>query len=82
MSATVHYFDVDSEDLYMPCNAMAHFNKYVILPIASMSHSLALSSTVPNLEFDISHCRAPLVFKSLVRSGYWVPNMVTETLTG
>ena len=23
-----------------------------------------------------------LVFKSPVRSGYWVPNMVTETLTG
>ena len=23
-----------------------------------------------------------VVFKSLVRSGYWVPNMVTETLTG
>ena len=23
-----------------------------------------------------------VVFKSLVRSGYWVPNMVTKTLTG
>ena len=23
-----------------------------------------------------------LVFKSPVKSGYWVPNMVTETLTG
>ena len=26
--------------------------------------------------------RVPLVFKSPVRSGYWVSNMVTETLTG
>ena len=43
--------------------------QFVILPIASMSCSLALSSiapcllalssTVSNLEFDISHCRTP-----------------------
>ena len=24
----VHYFDMDSEDLYMPRNMMAHFNKW------------------------------------------------------
>ena len=28
------------------------------------------------------HTENSLVFKSLVRSGYWVPNMVTETITG
>ena len=33
MSATVHYFDVDSEDSYMPRNTMAHFNKYMYVCI-------------------------------------------------
>ena len=26
-SLVIHYFDMDSEDSYMPRNAMAHFNK-------------------------------------------------------
>ena len=31
---------------------------------------------------DIEPIPHYLVFKSPVKSGYWVPNMVTETLTG
>ena len=34
------------------------------------------------LAADLGHIsRVQIVFKSLVKSGYWVPNMVTETLT-
>ena len=35
------------------------------------------------LQFPMNLCLAgaELVFKSPVKSGYWVPNMVTETLT-
>ena len=32
--------------------------------------------------FFFLKCFLLLVFKSPVKSGYWVPNMVTKTLTG
>ena len=39
--------------------------------------------TVPYFNLIWKHVKwRKLVFKSLVKSGYWVPNMVTETLTG
>ena len=28
-SLVIHYFDMDSEDSNMPCNVMAHFNKFL-----------------------------------------------------
>ena len=33
-SLVIHYFDVDSEDSYMPCNVMAHFNKLSFVTLA------------------------------------------------
>ena len=40
------------------------------------------SHTAPVTCYTVPVTTPYLVFKSLVKSGYWVPNMVTETVTG
>ena len=41
-SLLIHYFDVNSEDLYMPRNVMAHFNKYMMQEVAICETGLTL----------------------------------------
>ena len=69
-----------------------------LLEVSRLPSSLSSSITLPVLHFTWSYSflcfyylficlgldvlLADLVYKSLVKSGYWVPNMVTETITG
>ena len=41
-SLLIHYFDVNSEDLYMPRNVMAHFNKSMMQEVAICETGLTL----------------------------------------
>ena len=70
------------------CFADAFFDTKIKIAIAKALDALGFENVHQqpmHQQIKISHLYFSsadnIVFKSLVKSGYWVPNMVTETLT-
>ena len=63
---------VNNSDILMETSDRAIYQA-VMDAIAHVRTSTSTAEMILNLK---------IVFKSLVKSGYWVPNMVTKTLTG
>ena len=72
-----------------PCPHGIHgFGRVPLIPVAADNTHSGIATHYNTMTLQHYHLSAvvgilsPLVFKSPVKSGYWVPNMVTETLTG